>query len=278
MSFLSSVWRDHVTDLRERVDAESALYRQTTSSAAANKKLAIVCFSMALCLVFVRFAGNEDNLKWVGTSLSAIGLDQAGSDFMHAMTKSEDRRILQRIWWAVARVLGYGVLPILVIRFAFREPVSSYGTKLKGTLGSAKTYLLLFAIVAPVVIAASYGAAFQAKYPYYKLAAGESVWPNFVAWSALYGLQFVALEFFFRGFVVHGLRAGFGYASIFVPIIPYAMIHFGKPLPEALGSIITGFVLGTLSLKTDSVWGGAAIHVGVAVSMDWLAIWHRGLL
>ncbi len=56
--------------------------------------------------------------------------------------------------------------------------------------------------------------------------------------------------------------------------IPYCMIHFGKPMPEALGAIGAGVVLGLLSLKTRSIWLGAAIHIGVAWTMDALAIWH----
>jgi hypothetical protein len=61
-------------------------------------------------------------------------------------------------------------------------------------------------------------------------------------------------------------------------MVPYMMIHFGKPLPEAAGSIIAGFVLGTLSLRSCSIWWGALIHVLVACGMDVLALWHRGLL
>ncbi len=98
------------------------------------------------------------------------------------------------------------------------------------------------------------------------------------AWWALYALQFVALEFFFRGFMVHGLKWRLGYAAIFVMVVPYNMIHFGKPLAEAIGAILGGVTLGTLSLKTRSVWWGAALHIAVAATMDLLALWHKGLL
>jgi hypothetical protein len=69
-----------------------------------------------------------------------------------------------------------------------------------------------------------------------------------------------------------------GYGSIFAMMIPYAMIHFGKPLPEAIGSVITGFVLGTLSIKHKSIWGGVFLHVSAACSMDFYALWHTGRL
>ena len=63
-----------------------------------------------------------------------------------------------------------------------------------------------------------------------------------------------------------------GAYAIFVMVIPYAMIHFGKPFTETLGSVIAGTALGTLALRTRSIFGGLFIHVAVAWSMDILAI------
>jgi membrane protease YdiL (CAAX protease family) len=57
-------------------------------------------------------------------------------------------------------------------------------------------------------------------------------------------------------------------------IVPYCMIHYGKPLPETLGAIVAGLVLGTLALRTRSIWGGVLIHIGVALTMDMLALGH----
>ncbi len=33
-----------------------------------------------------------------------------------------------------------------------------------------------------------------------------------------------------------------------------------------------------MSLKTRSIWFGACLHVAVAMTMDFLALWHKGLL
>ena len=40
--------------------------------------------------------------------------------------------------------------------------------------------------------------------------------------------------------------------------------------------IIAGIVLGFMSLKTRSIWLGAALHIAVAVTMDLLALWRLG--
>ena len=57
-------------------------------------------------------------------------------------------------------------------------------------------------------------------------------------------------------------------------IVPNCMIHYGKPMPETLGAIGAGLILGTLAMRTRSIWGGVMIHVGVALSMDMLALGH----
>jgi membrane protease YdiL (CAAX protease family) len=61
-------------------------------------------------------------------------------------------------------------------------------------------------------------------------------------------------------------------------IVPYNMIHYGKPMPEALVAIVGGLVLGSLSLKTRSIWWGAALHCAIAATMDLLALWHAGVV
>ena len=86
----------------------------------------------------------------------------------------------------------------------------------------------------------------------------------------------MGLEFFFRGFLVWGLRRRFGAYAIVVMTIPYCMIHFGKPLPETLASIIAGLALGFMSLRTSSIVLGAAIHMTVALSMDFASMWQKG--
>jgi hypothetical protein len=47
---------------------------------------------------------------------------------------------------------------------------------------------------------------------------------------------------------------------------------------EALAAMFGVIVLGTLSLKTRSVWWGAAPHISIAGAMDLLALFHKGLL
>jgi membrane protease YdiL (CAAX protease family) len=174
-------------------------------------------------------------------------------------------------FWSLACLAGYLLVPALLLRVLRPgEGLQSFGLSVSGLSGHARTYLLLFLAVLPLVLFASTRPSFQETYPFYRLAGRSAA--DFLAWEALYALQFVSLEFFFRGFLLHALKRDLGPHAIFVSVVPYCMIHFQKPLPEALGAIVAGVVLGTLSLRTGSVLGGAALHVAVAVTMDVLAL------
>lgn len=131
-------------------------------------------------------------------------------------------------------------------------------------------------MIAPVVFLMSYTAGFQKTYPFYSLASRS--WFDFLLFEAFYAFQFFSLEFFFRGFLLHSIKRYVGAYAIFIMIVPYCMIHFGKPMPETFGAIGAGIILGTLSLRTNSIWGGVGIHVAVAVSMDICSLWQKGFL
>jgi membrane protease YdiL (CAAX protease family) len=75
--------------------------------------------------------------------------------------------------------------------------------------------------------------------------------------------------------MVHSLKKQFGIYSIFIMMIPYCMIHFGKPMSETLGAIFAGIILGALSLKSNSIWLGVLLHFSVAIAMDCFALLHR---
>ena len=91
----------------------------------------------------------------------------------------------------------------------------------------------------------------------------------------MYFAQFFALEMFFRGFWLGALRRSFGSGAIFAMAVPYCMIHFGKPYLEACGAIVAGIALGSLSMKTKSIYQGFLVHITVAALMDWLSLRRR---
>ena len=168
------------------------------------------------------------------------------------------------------------MLPAVVVKVLYRGKLTDYGLKMKGMLEHWKIYVGLYLLVLPAVVVVAFTDSFQRTYPFYDNAYRTLF--DLLAWECIYLLQFFSLEFFYRGFWLETLKPRFGYYAIFVSVIPYCMIHFGKPYPETIGAILAGIALGTLAMFTRSIWLGVAIHVSVALTMDVLSLGLQGKL
>lgn len=178
-------------------------------------------------------------------------------------------------YWVASRVLCYFLLPAIVIR-ASGGRLRDHGLAARNPLPHAQTYVLLLLGMLPIIVALSFSETFQRYYPFYDYA-GETL-EGLLLWELLYAVQFLALEFFYRGFLLFSLQPYLGVYAIFVMMIPYCMVHFGKPFVETFAAIPAGIILGGLALRTRSILPGALLHVGVAWTMDLLSLAQRGAL
>lgn len=177
--------------------------------------------------------------------------------------------------WAAGCIVGYALLPALLVRLVERRPLSDVGYRLSGTLRHLPVYLGLYALMLPAVWLAARRPDFAAVYPFVPDALASR--RAFVTWELAYLAQFFALEAFFRGYLLFTLERRIGRLAVFVMVVPYGMIHFHKPMLEALGAIAAGVVLGFLALRYRSFYGGALLHALVALTMDGLAARRAGL-
>ena len=177
-----------------------------------------------------------------------------------------------QVIWASVTFLGFGLLPTLFAWLVLKMKPVDIGFNARGFLRHLWVYLAMYGVMLPIVLWASRRPDFAQTYPFAVLARTSDEW--FWRWEVAYFLQFVALEAFFRGFMVFGLERRFGLNAIFVMTVPYTMIHFSKPMPEAFAAIIAGMVMGYAALKTRSFYGGVLLHYGVALTMDSLARSH----
>ena len=181
-----------------------------------------------------------------------------------------------KVWWVAWALIAYIALPTTVMLLLPGKRLRDCNLAWQGFRQHYSVYIILYAAVLPVIWLVSLSPDFYNFYPMYPQA-GRS-WFDLLAWEGLYAGQFVALEFFFRGFLVGGLSRYIGIFAVPVSVMPYMMIHFTKPWPEALASIVAGLVLGSLAWKTKSIWGGVSVHCAVAITMDLLALSHKGQL
>lgn len=168
----------------------------------------------------------------------------------------------------------FGILPYLIIRFLFKERLSSYGLQ----LGDWRFGLKAFLILAPIFILASYSSInnpdFLAEYPLFKgAAASPSV---FLSHVFAYLFFYIGWETYFRGFMQFGLRESLGdWQSILVQTAVSCLLHIGKPAGEIYGSIIGAVVWGIIAFRTRSILFIILLHWLLGVSLDFFICYVR---
>ena len=215
------------------------------------------------------------NPIYLQSILSSTPFANIGDEAVNATANN----LYSLIWWVFVSVTFYFVVPALFVKFVQNRDLSEIGLAPSIEKGFLKLLAVCIAIMLPIVYAMSLTASFSAKYPFLKVYNGDPYLSStLLIWELVYFLQFFGLEFFFRGFLVHGLKASLGFYSIFVMTVPYTMIHFQKPMPETFAAIFAGIFLGWISYKNGTIWLGLVLHCSVAFSMDILALYHKGLL
>lgn len=228
---------------------------------------ALVLLVAGACLLGIHY------LKYYPVFVAALGWWWSPVE-VQVLLRGHWGALAGELWWGGIHLAGYVLVPMLVIRYGLRGRLRDYGLGWQQTSRFALWYLALAAPIVFFAFLVSFTGEFQRTYPFYAYA-GRS-WADLVAWEAIYLSQFVFLEFFFRGFLLHALARAFGAAAIFIMAVPYLMIHFTKPWPEATGALAFGVLLGILSLRSGSIWGGAGVHMSVALSMDLMALAQEG--
>lgn len=270
MQVLRSAWQSLLVDSWQAIDetaAQERSERERTKAGYDYRPLIVLC-SGSLLLTAMHYWGFASTfyavVAWVDAHFPMRWLD--------AWRRSPYWGLAPHVWWSGWRVLGFFLVPALIIRL-YGERVVDQGLRGHGFTTHLRTYAILYGLVLIPVVAVSLEDSFTTYYPFYAQS-GRS-WADLLLWELVYAAQFFSLEFFFRGWWLQACKATMGSRAIFAMVVPYVMIHFGKPMVETCVAFIAGIALGTLAMKTRSIWGGFLIHVAVAVSMDVLVLVHK---
>jgi uncharacterized protein len=172
--------------------------------------------------------------------------------------------------WVAGCWVGFLIIPIFIIKLSGGD-LKNFGFHTKDFFSHLKIYIGFFILMLPLVYMASRQDSFRQVYPFIPEASRSL--SHFMIWEIGYVSQFFCLEFFFRGYLLYTLeKESHHWMAIATMVVPYAMIHFHKPMLETFGAIGAGLILGHFSLKYRSWLGGAILHSLVAVSMDSLSV------
>lgn len=242
----------------------------------------------ALALVVL---GNNRQLRlsrkfwWlIGFGLIILAFDRSAYQHFNLIRPWVPPALFKYTFKAIGNVQSLvSIIFLLWLLFLWHRPGGDfgfYGLRRKGV--NFKVYGLLFLLMVPVIGIACLMPDIQSYYPAY-LRSGGDQWAAYLGiselWAILlfefvYLIDFISVELFFRGFLVIGLCRYLGKAALLPMITLYAMLHFGKPIGEAISSVFGGYILGVLAYETKNIYGGIVLHGGIAILMEiFAAIW-----
>ncbi|MBK8980894.1 MAG: CPBP family intramembrane metalloprotease [Ignavibacteria bacterium] len=176
-------------------------------------------------------------------------------------------KFLSRVYWFLTDGLLMFILPLLAIKLLFRENLRDYGftwgDKKFGFITSG-IFLVVMLITVWIVSATP---VFASAYPQGGIKVKES-FVNFAFYELCILIYMLGWEFLWRGYMLFGLRSKFGYYSIFIQMIPFFILHKGKPEIELFASIFAGLILGVQALRSGSFLYCWILHWLVMLFID----------
>jgi uncharacterized protein len=179
----------------------------------------------------------------------------------------------------IAQFIAFFILvlaiPVVSIRLKIKKPLSYFGFA-SGDIKYGLVFILIALplLILPLMYIGSGMEGIRAEYPMAKILFQRH--DLIVLYETAYVLfYYFAWEFFFRGFLLFGLKPRFGAMNaVLIQTISSCLIHLGKPDGEILGSIFVGIIFGALALRTRSFIYVFILHAVIGVTTDLFIIFR----
>ncbi len=223
----------------------------------ASRKPTIILLTAPVLMVLFRYYGSQEFF------LRHLGATEPLARFPE---------LAAGLWHFAAAFVLLGLVPLLLVKMVFREPLAAYGVRWGDWAFGWKALVVL----APIMILLSWPASrqpdFLAAYPLNR-AAGASP-AAFAGPAAAYLLFYLGWEFCFRGFLQFGLREAVGdWNAILIQTLASCLLHLGKPLGETLGAILGGLVWGIIAFRCRSLLIPLLTHWLLGLSLDFFILY-----
>ena len=173
----------------------------------------------------------------------------------------------------IAAFILLGILPFLNIKFIFKESLADYGFQLGNWRLGLKQIIVLYPVISILMLYPS--AHTEEMINFYPLdsEAGNSIF-SFIRFQLIRVFFFYTVwEFFFRGFMLFGLRRYVGdWVAICIQTIPSCLWHIGMPSGEIFASILGGILFGIMALKTKSILYPFILHCLIGITLDFFIV------
>ncbi|MFA5375797.1 MAG: CPBP family intramembrane glutamic endopeptidase [Dehalococcoidia bacterium] len=149
------------------------------------------------------------------------------------------------------------VCPISVILIILRKNPLNFGLR----LGVPRIWVLHVGVICLIAAIILYASSFSySLQSYYRT---ENF--DFFIYFLTSCVSLSASEFIYRGYLLFGLKEKFKEGSILLQMIPFALMHLGKPELETVSTIFTGILFGYVAYRGKSYWPAFIIHVFINV-------------
>jgi membrane protease YdiL (CAAX protease family) len=157
----------------------------------------------------------------------------------------------------ISELVYFLLLPLLIIVLILRKNPLEFGLR-PGDIRKWGAYVGITCMIgAPILYAASRMSQFQSYYDLQNF--------DFLRYFLTTIATLTASEFLFRGFLIFGLKERLKEASILVQMVPFVLVHLGKPELETLSTILTGILFGFIVYRTKSFWPALIIHLFINI-------------
>ncbi|MCW8812838.1 MAG: CPBP family intramembrane metalloprotease [Ignavibacteriaceae bacterium] len=216
-----------------------------------DRKVIIIFLSVAVL----------QTISWYFTSRNFFRIN-----FFPSLQNDPAVYLYEYLYWFLGDFITLFILSTLIIKFIFKENLNDYGLKFGDYKIGLILSLIFFIIMLPFVWFFSATPDFVVKYPH--LLSARTNWDEFIIYESALLVYMFGWEFIWRGFMLFGLEKKFGYYSVLIQMIPFVILHNGKPIPETFGAIAGGIALGILAFRTRSIYYCVITHMGVMLSID----------
>lgn len=216
-----------------------------------DRKVIIIFLSVAVL----------QTISWYFTSRNFFRIN-----FFPYLQNNPDVYLYEYLYWFIGDFFTFFILSSLIIKFILKEDLKNYGLQVGDFKIGLALSVIFFLVMLPVVWFFSATPDFAVTYP--QLSSTRNNWSEFFVYESGLLLYLISWEFIWRGFMLFGLERKFGYYSVLIQMIPFVILHNGKPVPETFGAIAGGIALGILAFRTRSIYYCVITHMGVMLSID----------
>jgi uncharacterized protein len=151
----------------------------------------------------------------------------------------------------------YAVLPVLVIAVILRKNPLDFGFRL-GNHAIWLRYVLITVVAAAIILGVA--SMLPSLTNYYTQ-------PQFkpLSYSLTYTVILFSQEYLYRGFLLFGLKDKLKEGAILVQMIPFVLLHLGKPEIETISTVLTGIYFGWVVYRGKSYWPAFIIHLFINI-------------